>query len=313
MHIRIWGSRGSIATPMTTANLQKKMRLLLDEAKDVDLNSSDAVDELVGKSSNAITYGGNTSCVEVSFGDVIFILDAGTGIRNLATSLFSDPQRGKSQLHVFLTHFHWDHICGLPFFVPIYQPDRRLDIWSGRSDVNELLKVQMSSAHFPVKWDKLASDVNCHHLLEKEVTAVAGADVQILPMIHPDKAYGYRVDQGGHSVCYLTDTEVSKNPNALAKIYADFVEGADVVIVDAMYGFLEYHEKINFGHSTIFNWIDFFKESDIGELVIFHHDPNADDEAVDTLLESARAYKEVSAPDAKWNVSAAYEGQTWDM
>ena len=164
-----------------------------------------------------------------------------------------------------------------------------------------------------MKWDKLSSDINCHHLPEKETTEVAGAQVRILPMIHPDKAYGYRIDYAGHSVCYLTDTEVSKNPNALAKVYADFVEGCDVVIVDAMYGFLEYHEKINFGHSTIFNWVDFFKESQIGELVIFHHDPNADDEAVNALLDSAQAYKDVSAPDAPWSVTAAHEGQTWDL
>jgi ribonuclease BN (tRNA processing enzyme) len=171
----------------------------------------------------------------------------------------------------------------------------------------------MSSAHFPVKWDKLASDIVCHHLPEKESTDIAGAQVRILPMIHPDKAYGYRIDQGGHSVCYLTDTEVSKNPNPLAKVYADFVEGSDVVIVDAMYGFLEYHEKINFGHSTIFNWVDFFAHSHIDELVIFHHDPNADDEAVNALLKSAQAYKEVVAPNARWKVSAAYEGQIWAL
>ena len=149
MHIRIWGSRGSIATPMTPPDLKKKMRLLLDEAKDVDLNSPAAVHSLLENSPQAVTYGGgNTSCVEVSFDDTIFILDAGTGIRNLAGSILSDPARAKANLHIFLTHFHWDHICGLPFFVPIYQPERRLDIWSGRSDVNELLKVQMSVPTF---------------------------------------------------------------------------------------------------------------------------------------------------------------------
>ena len=115
------------------------------------------------------------------------------------------------------------------------------------------------------------------------------------------------------SICYLTDTEVSKNPNRLAKMYAEFVEGSDLVIVDAMYGFLEYHEKINFGHSTIYNWIDFFKTSDIGELVIFHHDPLADDDSVRSLLGSAVRYKELMAPEATWQLTAAYEGQRWSL
>ncbi|TVR16274.1 MAG: MBL fold metallo-hydrolase [Planctomycetota bacterium] len=313
MHIRIWGVRGSLATPMTTKDLKAKLQSLLKEASPGDLSSPEAIQSLIDRSPHAATYGGNTSCLEVSFDGSVFILDAGTGIRNLATQLLSDGRATTSNLHIFLTHFHWDHICGFPFFVPIYQPGRRLDIWSGRSDVEELLRVQMSSAHFPVKWDKLASDIHCHHLEEGPAQQIAGAEVRILSMIHPDKAFGYRIDRNGRSICYLTDTEVSKNPNALAKPYADFVEGADVVVVDAMYGFLEYHEKINFGHSTIYNWIDFFKDSRIGELVIFHHDPNADDAAVTQLLRSARSYKDIAAPDARWSLSAAYEGQEWDL
>ncbi|TVR45044.1 MAG: MBL fold metallo-hydrolase [Planctomycetota bacterium] len=313
MQLRIWGVRGSLATPMTTKDLKNKMRALLQEARAIDVASPEAIEALLARSPHAATYGGNTSCLEIAFEDTVFILDAGTGIRNLAGRLLADGRATSTNLHLFLTHFHWDHICGLPFFVPIYQPGRRLDIWSGRSDVEALLRVQMASAHFPVKWDSLASDIQCHQLPEGSATDIAGAQVQILSMIHPDKAYGYRVDRGGRSVCYLTDTEVSKNPNALAGPYARFVEGADVVIVDAMYGFLEYHEKINFGHSTIFNWIDFFRDSRIGELVIFHHDPNADDAAVTQLLQSARAYKDVSAPDARWTISAAYEGQEWQL
>ena len=106
---------------------------------------------------------------------------------------------------------------------------------------------------------------------------------------------------------------MSKSPHRLAETYSAFVDGADVVIVDAMYGFLDYHDHISWGHSTIFNFIDFFRETRIGELVIFHHDPMAGDPQVTKLRDDARRYKDLIAPNATWTISAAREGQEWDL
>ena len=315
MRIRLWGVRGSLATPMSTAQLRDKTRALLAEATPADLANGAAIDAYLDRSAHSWTYGGNTSCVEVAFPEATFILDAGTGLRNLGLQLGGDGRLAKADhdLHFFFTHFHWDHICGFPFFGPLYVPGRRLDIWSGRSDAERLLQTQMGDAHFPVKWEMLKSTIACHQLPEDAVTTIAGAEVSIMPLIHPDKAFGYRISRGGRTVCYLTDTEVSKHPNRVAQQYAEFVAGADVVIVDAMYGFLEYHDKINFGHSTIFNFIDFFKDIELGELVIFHHDPMANDPAVTKLLNDAKRYTDLVAPNAKWKLTAAREGQEWHL
>jgi len=309
----MWGVRGSVATPLSTPLLRDKLRTLLAEATPADLASVDAIEAYLVRSPHAMTYGGNTSCVEVACGDAVFVLDSGTGLRGLGMQLAADGRAKSHQLHLLFTHFHWDHICGFPYFGPIYIPDRAIDVWSGRSDAERLLREQMADAHFPVKWEKLPSTITCHQLPEDVATEVGGAKVRILPLIHPDKAYGYRIEHRGRAVCYLTDTEVSKNPNRLAQSYADFVSGADLVIVDAMYGFLEYHDKVNFGHSTIFNFIDFFKDVDIGELVIFHHDPMASDPAVAKLCNDARRYTALVAADARFSISAAYEGQQWDL
>lgn len=313
MRIRLWGVRGSLATPLNNAQLRDKAKALLLEATPADLASPTAVDAYLDRSAHSWTYGGNTSCVEVSFADRVFVLDAGTGLRALSAQLMADGRAKTADLHLFLTHFHWDHICGFPFFAPIYTPGRELHVWSGRSDARELLANQMSGAHFPVKWNHLPSTITCAQLPEDAAQEIAGATVRILPLIHPDKAYGYRIDFGGRSVCYLTDTEVSKSPHRLAESYAQFVAGADVVIVDAMYGFLDYHDHINFGHSTIFNFIDFFRDTNIGELVIFHHDPLASDPAVTRLRNDANRYKELIAPGATWKLSAGHEGMTWDL
>jgi len=313
MQVRLWGVRGSIASPITSAGLREKSRALLLEARPEDLASPGAVDAYLDRSEHAWTYGGNTSCVEVSFGDVLFVLDAGTGIRALGSALKAEGRSPSTKTHLFFSHFHWDHICGFPFFLPIYQPDREIGVWSGRSDSERLLSLQMNDAHFPVKWHNLPSKITCTQLPEDATTTVEGAQIRILPLIHPDKAYGYRIDHNGSSVVYLTDTEVSKHPDKVAGHYAKFVEGADLVIVDAMYGFLDYHDHINFGHSTIFNFIDFFREATIGELVIFHHDPLASDAQVTRLAADAKRYKELIAPNATWRVSAARELQHWNL
>ena len=127
-----------------------------------------------------------------------------------------------------------------------------------------------------------------------------------MPLQHPDGAYGYRINTPQGSVCYLTDTEVSQELERYAEAYANFARGSRVVIVDAMYGFLDFHDHINWGHSTAFTWIDFFGKADIEELVLFHHDPEADELALASLLNSAREYAEALGVSMK--VSAAREG-----
>jgi len=313
MEVRLWGVRGSLATPMSTTQLRTKVQGLLAEATPADLADQDAINRYLDRSPHSWTYGGNTSCVEVEFADQTFVLDAGTGLRGLGLQLKSDGRDKNHGINLFFTHFHWDHICGFPYFGPIYMPGRNLGVWSGRTDAKRLLQAQMADAHFPVKWEQLPSLITCTQLPEDAVTMVAGAQVSILPLIHPDKAFGYRISYRGRSVCYLTDTEVSKHPNRVAEHYAAFVDGADVVIVDAMYGFLDYHDHINFGHSTIFNFIDFFRDTNIGELVIFHHDPMASDAAVERLHHDAKRYTDLVAPHATWKLSAAFEGQEWRM
>lgn len=313
MQVRIWGARGSLPTPLTPAAMRDKLRRILRDADAVDLRDDAAIDDFLDRSPHAKFYGGNTSCVEVRWEEETIVLDAGSGMRGLAEAMLADGRSKDHPIHILFTHFHWDHLCGLPFFVPIYRPGREIAIHSWRADTERLLAIQMSDAFFPVKWDKLPSAIACHRLDPEADNRVGAAVVRLKQLQHPDGCYGYRIERDGRSVCYLTDTEVSQNPEQHAGGYADFVEGADLVLVDAMYGFLDYHEHYNFGHSSIFTWIDFFRDSRIGELVVFHHDPAADDVALGKLAEAAQRYRELVAADATWRLSVAYEGQRWSF
>ena len=128
MRVKMWGVRGSLATPMSSALLREKARLLLSEATPGDLKSPQAIEAYLDRSSHSWTYGGNTSCVEVELDNQTFILDAGTGLRSLGLKLKEDGRDLRHQLHFFFTHFHWDHICGFPYFGPIYIPNRQIDV-----------------------------------------------------------------------------------------------------------------------------------------------------------------------------------------
>lgn len=313
MRIRIWGCRGSLPTPMSSQALERKVAALLAELTPADVANPQAKQAFLARTRHAWTYGGNTSCVEVSSNDTTLVVDAGSGLSAMGQDLVSREGWQKRKLGILLSHFHWDHICGFPFFAPIYRPGVEIEVWSGRPDAEELLAVQMGSAHFPAKWHKLPSKIHGSSLEIGAKATFGDMAIQSMELQHPDGARGWRIEANGKSLCYLTDTEVSLNPTLLAPRYAAFVEGADVVLVDAMYGFLAYHDRINFGHSTIYNWIDFFGASNIGELVIFHHDPGADDFSVDELLASAQRYQELTAPDAKWRLRAAREGMSWEL
>lgn len=311
MEIRVWGVRGSLPTPLTGRQLREKLEAVLAAATPADLAGPAAISSFLDRTPIAATHGGNTSCIEVRLADQTLILDAGSGIRHLSAAILADGRLKDHRLRVLFTHFHWDHICGLPFFAPLYIPDVGLEFWSWREDVERLLRIQMADAHFPIKWDDLKSRRSYQQFDLGRANRLGSAEVRLLQLNHPDGAYGYRIDAEGGSVCYLTDTEVSKTPNEFAARYAAFVEGSQVVFVDAMYGFVDYHNHYDWGHSSVFTWIDFFKESNIRELVIFHHDPQAGDPALLRLLDDATKYRELVAPKARWKLSVAQEGMRW--
>lgn len=231
-------------------------------------------------------YGGNTSCIEVRAGKRRFVLDAGTGIRG-----FGDTVRGDDSVsHLLLTHTHWDHINGFPFFGPAYNPNVSLHIMAGhlkhQGGVHEILATQMHNPMFPVPLAAMQANLKFedfeagdHFDLFDDVT------IKTAPLNHPNGATGYRIEHGGRSAVYVTDTE--HVPGKPDQNILGLIDGADVVIYDSTYTDKEFPAKVGWGHSTWTEGMRLCQEAGVKQLAIFHHDPSHNDDFMDKLAAEA--------------------------
>jgi len=267
--IRIWGARGSIACP----------------------------------GPRTVRYGGNTACVEVRCGPHLLIFDGGTGIRELGHSLSGG---GPVEADVFFSHFHLDHIAGLPFFATAYDPRNRVHFHAARLDTPLTLKTivarMMSPPLFPVPIEEYRADVDFVDFgIGDRLEPQPGLVLETRPLRHPGGACGYRLTWAGRSVAYVTDTEHPEDggidPNALA-----LMAGADVAIYDAAFTDVEYQHHRGWGHSTWREGVRVADAAGVGTLVLFHHDPSHDDDAMDRIAAAAAA--------ARPGTLVAYDGLT---
>ncbi|MGH8071997.1 MAG: response regulator [Candidatus Entotheonellia bacterium] len=291
MRIRFWGTRGSLAKP----------------------------------GPGTVRYGGNTSCVEVrTADDTLIILDCGTGAHGLGQDIATQepqPVRG----HLLITHTHWDHIQGFPFFAPLFVPGHVWDIYApggmGRR-LEETLAGQMEYAYFPVTLEQLGATIHYHDLVEG-VFDLGDVHVTARYLNHPGLTLGYRLQAGGALVVYATDHEPHARPPLEAssksgagshvlpvhredREHIEFLRGADLVIHDAQYTAAEYPLKVGWGHSPIEYAVDVALAAGVKRLALFHHDPTHDDDTLDRLVEGCR--RRVAASHGALEVFAAAEG-----
>jgi phosphoribosyl 1,2-cyclic phosphodiesterase len=234
-------------------------------------------------------YGGNTSSLEVRCGARLVLLDAGSGIRYLGNRLAAAaPLEGD----LLFTHTHFDHVCGLPFFKPFFQPQNRFRVWAGhlggRMRIRQVLGEFMMSPLFPVPPEVFRADLDYRDFAAGETLELAGdVRVRTAALNHPDGATGYRVEHAGRSLCYVTDTE--HVPGAPDRNVLGLIERADLVVYDCMYTDEEYAQGhiVGWGHSTWQEAVRLCRAAKVGRLVVFHHDPDRSDDALDRIAEEA--------------------------
>ena len=251
MKIKFWGVRGSIPTP--------------------------------GK--NFTKFGGNTSCVELHIDNKTIIFDMGSGLVNLGDYLL---KKNIKIFDILLSHFHYDHTCGLPFFKPAYDKDCQFTIRSGiektRSKTLEVLKKQISSPSFPITVSQFSAKINYYDFEVGKDFYIDTVRVRTIPLNHPDGAVGYRVEYDKKSICYITDHEHEiKQRN---KKLLNFLKNADALIYDSTYDDRNFKNYIGWGHSTWQEATRLAKECNIKKLFIYHHNPDNDDEKMG-YIESA--------------------------
>lgn len=228
-------------------------------------------------------YGGNTSSLEVRCDGRMLLFDAGTGLRYLGHSLDNSQP---IDADLFLTHTHFDHVAGLPFFKPFFKPQNRWRLWAGHLQegmtLRRVLGEFMMSPLFPVPPQVFRARMEYREFKAGDTLRPAeGIAVRTAPLNHPDGATGYRVDYGGRSICYLTDTE--HVPGALDRNILGLIAQADLVIYDSMYTDAEYDTYVGWGHSTWQEGVRLCRAAGAKRLVVFHHDPEHDDDMLDGI------------------------------
>lgn len=253
-----------------------------------------------------VRYGGNTSCIEYRCGDEIIILDAGTGLRKLGQSLLAEFKNRPLNLTLLLTHTHWDHIQGLPFFGPIYNPRCRLRILGNegaRKGLVAALTGQMESTYFPVPFNKLPSNIEIEELKDFNFD-IGSVLVRAHRANHPGMCVGYRLFSPDGIIAFFPDTEAHVGGEDGAMI--EFVRDVDALILDSQYDRAEYKKHIGWGHGCVDDSVSLALKANVKKLFLFHHDPDHDDKKIDAFVKHAR--KLASKPKSKLKVEAAREG-----
>lgn len=295
MRVTFWGTRGSIATPGPAT----------------------------------IIYGGNTSCVEIRAGTDILIFDAGTGLRPLGLALMKEYADQPLTVHLFLSHTHWDHIQGFPFFLPAYLPTTTIHIYGSAGQGRPLEKIirgQMDADYFPVALGDLKSVLHMHEFKGKAFQ-IGEATVAAMYLNHPGMTLGYRISYGGKTVVYATDNEPYQQTlrhlgggraeagrdfgQRLDAEFVQFIHGTDLYIGDAQYTDEEYPARMGWGHSSISATVEVALAAEVRALTFFHHDPLHDDATVAAMAETANQL--INARGSSLRCSAAREGQVLEL
>lgn len=344
MNVKFWGVRGSIPSPNHTKDIRWKLKEIIAAAS--GLTSAKPDEDELDRFISGLPYhllhpvGGNTSCVEVTSGENRIILDGGTGLRALGLELTRQKNNltesefflaleagrdsalsagrpeddGGLDLTIIFSHTHWDHIQGFPFFAPAYLPGNHLALYGQNwESLSWALNLQQSApGMFPIPLDGMGARIDMH-TFPREGLVLDGFEIQTLSMPHPGGSQAFRVNSGHKSLVYATDYEFPNTSIEEARLFTDFIAGADVLISDTQYTYLESVSREGWGHSTSFSAIELAMRAGVRCLFLFHHDPEHSDAKLLDILDKTRAYYLMMSDSGNMRIELAVEGLSVDI
>jgi anti-anti-sigma factor len=313
VRIKFWGVRGSIPTPITSEQLHEKLVRALTGAQGVNLSDPAEVQAYLAglPPSMSRVVGGNTTCVEVDTGTDTIIVDGGSGMRALGLSLMArEFGRGQGVAHIFLTHAHWDHLQGYPFFAPAYVPGNKLIFYAVNQNPQRYLEhQQVAPMFFPIPPNTMPAEKVFVQLREGETVQIGRTIISSLALYHPGTAFAYRFDNGDGVFVFASDGEYKSLAEASLRRYVDFFANADVLVFDSQYSLRDvFLSKADWGHSSAIIGVDIAERAGVKKLVTFHHDPTHSDEQIYQIAASAREYASVNQIHPNTEVIVGTEG-----
>ena len=318
MRVRFWGTRGSMPVALTWRDLRDRLAQVLVAANGHNLDGIEKAAVFVEQEldfSLSHTFGGHSSCVEFETGsDQYFVCDMGSGARPFGAHVLARQSGRPATVNIFMSHMHWDHVMGFPFFGPAYVPGTKLRIYGCHSELEHALRRQQEPPSFPVPFSQLAASIEFVHLAPDATHEVAGLRVTPARQFHSGDSYGFRFECDGKHLVYTTDSEHQLQDLEDTKRIIAFFRGADLVVFDAMYSLADaISVKADWGHSSNVIGVELCQLAGAKKLALYHHEPANDDRAVERILDETRRLEELTRDGEPLEIVAAYDGLEIDL
>lgn len=318
MEVRFWGTRGALPASVTAGEIREKISTALKIALEEGLGAESDIEGFIDKELPFWVkgaYGTNTPCVEIRDGNEFLLCDAGSGLRDFGNHYMrTRDMASPMDFHILISHLHWDHIQGFPFFTPAYIAGSHITIYGCHEEIRKAFSVQQVPPFFPVDFKDLGAEIRFVALTPGKSYEIAGFGVTAMQQDHPGKSYGYRLEKHGKRVVYSTDSEHKSGIDMESGPFPDFINKADLLIFDAQYTLADaWTVKEDWGHSNNVIGVELARKAGVKHLCLFHQEPTSTDKELDKILQNTKKLVTLIEDGKPLRVSIALDGMVIEV